>query len=119
MVRDPKVWLLQESWSQNADLSSAHRYGTVIPILGSQDHPGRSPGPSLFKLKKALEDYHPDDYIAYALADPAAVFLAGMVMAKEGLLKETVQWLRWERERATDGARTSGGYYTPTPILYK
>lgn len=116
--REPKVWLIQESWSQNADLSSAQRYGTVMPILTPQDHPGRMPGPALFKLKKALKDYHPDDYIAYGLADPAGLFLAGMVFARENMMKEPINWLRWERERDTEGERTKGGFYTPTKIIY-
>ncbi len=116
--REPKVWLLQESWSQNADLSSAQRYGTVMPILSADDHPGRMPGPAIFKIRKALKGYHPDDYVAYGLADPAAPFLAGMVFARENLLHQPVNWLRWERNRDTEGERTKSGFYTPTPILY-
>ena len=119
-AREPKVWLLQESWSRNADLSSAQRYGVVMPILSGQDAPGVAPGPALFKLKQRLvHDYHPDDYVVYALADPAAAFLAGMVFARENLIGQPVNWLRWERERAIDGQREAGGYYLPSQIEYR
>lgn len=118
MTREPTVWLLQHSYSPNVDLSSAQRYGKVVPILDTTDYPGRIPGPALFKLRKALADYHPEDYVCYGLSDPAAAFLAGMVFARQNLLREPVNWLRWERERSPAGDRI-GGFYTPTPILYK
>lgn len=119
MSREPKVWLLQESWKPDVDMSSAQRYGTVIPILTRLDVPGQAPGPCLFKLKHALRDYHPDDYVTYALSDPAAPFLAGMVFANEGLLREPVNWLRWDRERDINSQRTKGGYYIASKIEYR
>ncbi len=117
--RDPKVWLLQESWSRNIDLSSANRYGAITPILSGADMPSVAPGPSLFKLKAALKDYRPFDYVVYALSDPAAAFLAGMVFAREGLSREPINWLRWDRERSTEGERTNGGFYVPSHIEYR
>ena len=120
MEHEPKVWLLQESWSPKVDLSSANRYGAVHPILSTADQPSVAPGPSLFKLKQALRGgYHPNDYIVYALSDPATAFLAGMVFAREGLMKEPINWLRWERERDTSGQKMSGGFYVPTQIEYR
>lgn len=118
MDREPTVWLLQHSWSSNVDLSSAQRYGKVVTILDATDIPGRAPGPALFKLRKALKEYHPQDYVAYALSDPASLFLAGMVFARENLMREPVNWLRWDRERSPSGERLVGGFYTPTPIIY-
>ena len=90
----------------------------IVPILTANDIPGQSPGPAINKMRKALRDYHPSDYIVYALADPAAAFLAGIVFAKENLMHEPINWLRWDRERAIDGERTKGGFYTPTQINY-
>ncbi len=120
MSREPKVWLLQESWSQNVDLSSAQRYGLITPILAGGDKPSAAPGPAIFKLKQALvKDYHPDDFVAYGLADPASAFLAGLVFAKENLMREPINWLRWERERTTGGERMSGGFYLPSKIEYR
>lgn len=118
-TRTPNVWLLQESWSHSVDLSSAQRYGTIVPVLSGKDNPGQAPGPALFKLKHALRDYQPQDFVAYALADPAAAFLAGMVFAREDLMREPVNWLRWDRERSTDGERQRGGFYVPSLIQYK
>lgn len=119
-AREPIVWLLQESWSHSVDLSSAQRYGKVVPLLSGKDHPSQAPGPAIFKIKQTLlKEYRPGDYIAYALSDPACAFLAGMVFAKEGLDRDPINWLRWDRERAPDGERTGGGFYVPSTIHYK
>ena len=116
----PKVWLLQKSWNKNIDLSSAQRYGTITPILEGDDIPSLTPGPCLLKLKQALvKEYHPEDYICYALGDPATAFLAGMIFAREGLMRAPVNWLYWDRERDTEGNRTKGGYYVPSRIEYR
>lgn len=119
--REPIVWLIQESWTVNTDLSSAQRYGKIETILSSADVASLAPGPCLFKIRQAFKRYRPGDYICYALADPAAILLVGLVLAEQGLEREPIQWLRWERERTTDGKRVPGGvgFYVPTIIDIK
>jgi len=63
-----------------------------------------------------MQEYLPHDYICYTLADPAGIFLLAKVMGEDNLLRAPAQWLRWERERATDGRRTGGGFYVPSII---
>jgi hypothetical protein len=120
-TREPVVWLIQESWTVNADLSSAQRYGKIETILSSADVASLAPGPCLTKIRQAFKRYRPGDFICYALADPAAILLVGLVLAEQRLDREPIQWLRWERERTIEGKRVQGGigFYTPTIIDLK
>ncbi len=101
------------------DLSSAQRYGKLVPILDAEDHPSLTPGPSLFQLQKKLRDFNPErDYICHAGGDPMSLALALLVL-RDLNLKE-VQVLRWDRERSTQGERLAGGFYVPvlTPLRF-
>lgn len=99
------------------DLSSAQRYGKLVPILAQAQHASLTPGPSLFQMQKALRDFKPDrDFVCYAGGDPMALALALLTLRDYGFTE--VQVLRWDKERDLDGNRLAGGYYTPvrTPL---
>lgn len=107
----PNVWLTHET-DQERDLSSAHRYGTLRPLLSQSDRPGKTPGPAIWKIFKALkENYQPEDYICIPGGDPLAALLTGAALAM--LNVKEVNFLRYERERALDGSRTGAGFYVP------
>lgn len=100
----------------NKDLSSANRYGKIVPILSAGEQASLTPGPSLRLLQRGLKDFKPHDYICFPGGDPVGLALALLVLRDFGFKEVNV--LRWDRERKTDGTRTSGGYYTPvlTPL---
>lgn len=115
--REPIVWLIQEPTSVAADLSSAHRYGKVEVILSSADQPALAPAPSLMKIRAAFKRYRPGDFICHAMAEPMSLLLVGLVIAEQGLDRQPIHWLRWDRERDINGVRkVGGGFYTPTII---
>lgn len=110
-----RVFLLQNP-RKDFDLSSAEKFGTVVPVLGERDSPSLALAPALIKVRQALRDYNPEeDYLLAAGGDPLAIFLAGMIMTDEGLLsKGFVTWLRWDRNRDFDGRRDpTRGQYVP------
>lgn len=110
-----RVFLLQQS-RRDFDLSSAERYGTVVPVLGERESPSLALAPALIKIRKALRDYRPEkDFLLAAGGDQLASFIAGMVMTDEAILsKGYVTWLRWDRDRDFDGRRDSSkGEYVP------
>lgn len=99
------------------DLSSAQRYGKIIPVLEADDQPSITPGPSLFVMQKKLREFNPErDFVCHTGGDPMSLALA--LLALRDLNLKEVQVLRWDRERATNGERLSGGFYVPvlTPL---
>lgn len=113
----PPVYNRTEGKTVHKDLSSANRYGTLMPILSKGNQASLTPGPSLSELHRKLRHFNPDlDYICFAGGDPMSLALALLVL-RDMNVKE-VSILRWDRERSTDGVRTAGGFYTPvvTPL---
>jgi hypothetical protein len=110
-----RVFLLQRS-RRDFNLSSAERFGTVVPVLGERESPSLALAPALTKMRTALRDYDPtSDHLLAAGGDQLASFLAGMVLTDEGILRnDPVSWLRWDRARDFDGRRDpSNGSYEP------
>jgi len=100
------------------DFSSAARYGSLDVVFNdSRFQPSLAPGPSAFELRKAFRDFDPnEDYVLVSGGDPLGVLLAGQVLGTM-FPRETIQALRWERERAIDGQRTEGGgFYMPVKL---
>ncbi len=94
------------------DLSSAQRYGKVLHILGPRDQASLAPGPCLFKIKKTLRDFNPEtDFLCYAGGDPHTLLLVGFALRDLNI--RDARFLRWERERDTEGRRKPGGFYVP------
>ena len=96
------------------DLSSANRYGAVKFLLDSKDHASVMPGQVRHKLAKALQDFRPEDYIFHPGGDNIAVLMAGSILRDLGFRE--VQWLKWDKERGTDGKPLPGGFYSPVKL---
>jgi hypothetical protein len=98
------------------DLSSASRYGKLIPVLEADEQPSLTPGPALNKAKGKLQDFKQEDYVCYAGGDAVALALALLVLRDMGFRR--VNLLRWERELQLDGTRSGQGFYVPveTPL---
>lgn len=117
------VYVVQDP-GRGRDLSSADRLakasgGTMRICLAADAQPGMVPTHGLLKLRKELQDIRPEDMICWPGGDPTSAVLAGIVLAERARAGQldSVQWLRWERERDIDGTRRSGlGYYVPVTI---
>lgn len=118
------VYLIQEPRDRSRegaplskDLSSAQRYGRIIPILSSAEHPAITPGPCMFKLEKALRRFDEGDYICFAGGDPLGLALTVIALQRAGVRE--AKFLRWERERDPSGHRTGNGFYVPVLITLR
>lgn len=119
---EPTVWLIQQPkgikkdgtyWEP--DLSSATKFGKIIPLLEPNDRPSLLPAPTYRKMETGLCAYSPGDYFLWAGGDPCALFMAGSIAQRLGY--PDVQFLRWERSRNEYGQR-EGGYYIPVTLRF-
>jgi hypothetical protein len=101
------------------DLSSAARYGVIMPIFEIGDRPSLLPAQHLMKARKVLRDFEEErDYILWAGGDPIAPFLIGTALRELPINSYT--YLRWEKERGLDGRRNPNmGYYVPVKVRLK
>lgn len=98
------------------DFSSANRYGTVKFAISEHNSPSRVPGQAMIEARRSLKGFREDiDYISCSGGDPVAMFVLGSVLKDMGVKR--VKYLRYDRERSTDGRRTGAGFYTPTTIV--
>lgn len=113
--KEATVWVIQPPTKGGVDYSSASRYGLIQFLLDPEDSGSSSPTIVLNKLRKAVKEIKPEDYLVWAGGDPWNNFLAGWVM---GELKEprSVNILVWERERSIDGTPNKNGFYYPLKI---
>lgn len=96
------------------DLSSAQRYGQLMFLLNRADRPSTMPGPCLRKIQQGLKDFTPEDYLFFPGGDHVGLMLTGTVLRDMGFRE--VQWLKWEKERDTQGKLMPGGFYVPIKI---
>ena len=97
------------------DLSSANRYGAIHFVISSRNTPSLMPGPAMLEARQNLCDFDPaKDYLSWSGGDPLAMLLVGAVLAENGV--RDVKFLRYDRDRGTDGRRTGGGFYTPITV---
>jgi len=97
------------------DLSSAQRYGKVVFLLTRQDKPATLPGPCHRKLAQGLKNFRPDDFLFFPGGDFLALLQTGGILRDMGFRK--VQYLKWEKERDTDGKQKDGGFYMPVEVM--
>jgi hypothetical protein len=111
-LAEPIVFLLQEP-TTSRDLSSAEKYGKIIPIIGAEEKPSINIAAALNKMLRAMSTYSPEnDFVCFAGSDPIVQFLLGI--AAERLQISEITHLIWQKDRsATD--RTSG-YYLPKKV---
>lgn len=112
--KEPRVFIPQEATSEK-DLSSAMRYGVVVPIIGVYERPANNTRHTMAKLYEALESFDPEnDFICLAGGDPIMGLLTGVVLERLGI--ESFKQLYWTRERDDDGNRLSVGTYLPRSV---
>ena len=116
----PTVYVIQAprqtSNGVGVDLTSANDFGQIEFILPSYAQPSLDPEGAMRDLRRAFENFGPEDYVASVGGDPAAIFLAGLVLPE--FFSGEIRWLRWERRRDVKGNRDGTGYYLPTKIPY-
>lgn len=96
------------------DLTSAQKYGTLVPIFTRSDRPTIRPQQAIEKAKLALRDFREDDYVLWATGDPCGLFIVSSILAQKGFTR--VSYLRWERTRNAYGERDGSGLYVPLII---
>lgn len=125
-TRERTVWLLHEPRQRmqregeqrsvvTVNTEDARAFGVVRPILPASVYPSMAPGPALRDMERALRDYVPGDSLLYAPADPIAPLLAGLVLQAQGLTREPLRWLRWEKHRRPAPGEPAG-FYVPVTI---
>jgi hypothetical protein len=112
----PVIWRLQEPPPRveyTRDYGSLPRLGRVITILSHSECPSVNSVACEVKMKEALTQFRPGDYILWCGGDPMTAFLAGKVLAQLGI--NDARWLRWDREVGEGGRRMRSGTYVPVP----
>ena len=74
---------------------SAKEYGDFVFLLPEFSQIIFSPGPIVFKLRKLLKDYTPDDYLLLT-GDPAIIGIACSVVSE--LTNGKFNLLKWDRQ---------------------
>lgn len=92
------------------DLSSAQKYGTLIPIFTRSDRPALRPSTAITKAQRVLESFSPADHILWTGGDPCGL---AIIMAVLGKRHEVISFLKWENYRDEMGNRNGTGYYAP------
>ena len=79
-MSERKVYLIQEvpgtkAGTPKINIVGATKYGDVIPLLPELSQIIFSPGPLIFKLRKLLRNFRPEDYLLLT-GDPAIIGVA-------------------------------------------
>lgn len=89
-----RIWLVQFP-TNNADFSSASRYGEIVTVLDKNDRPSQMPGQNLHKVRRILKDFEPGDFILWAGGDPLAMQLVGIALAELNI--KSYNFLSWDK----------------------
>ena len=74
------------------------KYGDIVTLLPEFSQIILSPGPLVFKLRKLLKNYTPDDYLLLT-GDPAIIGVACSIVAD--LTNGKYNLLKWDRQEKT------------------
>lgn len=102
------------------DLSSAAEHGKIEYIFGGGEKVYALPGPSLFKARKALENFDPEnDFILWpGVGDPMAFAITIQALMSHD--PHQIRYLYWDRKRTTSGERDrNSGFYVPVTSIIK
>ena len=102
------------------DLSSAAEYGKIEYVFAGGERVYALPGPSLFKAKKILRDFNPEeDYILWpGVGDPAALYATLLALMSHD--PASIRFLYWDRKRDSNGQRDrNSGFYVPCNFMIK
>jgi hypothetical protein len=102
------------------DLSSSAKYGPLEYIFDSSEKVYALPGPSLFKARKILRNFNPEeDYFLWPnVGDPMACIISTIALAERNI--DFFRILYWDRKREVSGERKRNeGFYIPIKISLK
>ena len=99
-MSERKVYLVQEvpgtkAGTPKINIVGATKYGDVIPLLPELSQIIFSPGPLVFKLRKLLKDFQPDDYLLLT-GDPAIIGVACSIVSD--ITNGKYNLLKWDRQ---------------------
>ena len=99
----PVVYIIQELpgtkiGTPKFNIMGAQKFGTLKTLLSEHSQIILSPGPLIFKLRKLLDKYTPDDYLLLT-GDPAIIGVACSIVADKTGGKFNL--LKWDRQEKT------------------
>ena len=94
------VYLVQEvpgtkSGTPKINIVGATKYGDVIPLLPELSQIIFSPGPLIFKLRKLLRNFRPEDYLLLT-GDPAIIGVACSIVSD--ITNGKYNLLKWDKQ---------------------
>ena len=100
LERKKIVYVIQElpgtkAGTPKINIMSAKEYGDFVFLLPEFSQIIFSPGPIVFKLRKLLKNYTPDDYLLLT-GDPAIIGIACSVVSE--LTNGKFNLLKWDRQ---------------------
>ena len=107
------VYLVQDvpgtkAGTPKINIVGATDYGKVVPLLPELSQIIFSPGPLIFKLRKLLKDFQPDDYLLLT-GDPAIIGVACSIVSD--ITNGKYNLLKWDKQERK--------YYPITINLYE
>jgi|TARA_X000001382_G_scaffold130932_1_gene127945 hypothetical protein len=98
-----KVYVIQElpgttKGEPKFNIMGVQKYGDIVTLLPEFSQIILSPGPLVFKLRKLLKNYTPDDYLLLT-GDPAIIGVACSIVAD--LTNGKYNLLKWDRQEKT------------------
>ena len=99
-MSERKVYLIQEvpgtkAGTPKINIVGATKYGDVIPLLPELSQIIFSPGPLIFKLRKALANYRTRDYLLLT-GDPAIIGVACSIVSD--ITNGKYNLLKWDKQ---------------------
>ena len=103
LERKKIVYVIQElpgtkAGTPKINIMSAREYGDFVFLLPEFSQIIFSPGPLVFKLRKLLKDYTPEDYLLLT-GDPAIIGIACSIVSE--LTNGKFNLLKWDRQEKT------------------
>ena len=95
------VYLVQDvpgtkAGTPKINIVGAMKYGQIKSLLPELSQIIFSPGPLVFKLRKLLKDFKPDDYLLLT-GDPAIIGLSTAIVAEYTGMFNLLKWDRQEK----------------------
>ena len=99
-MSERKVYLIQEvpgtkAGTPKINIVGAAKYGDVIPLLPELSQIIFSPGPLIFKLRKLLKNFRPEDYLLLT-GDPAIIGVACSIVSD--ITNGKYNLLKWDKQ---------------------
>ena len=99
-MKEKIVYVIQEipgtqSGSPKINIMGASKYGEFKFLLPEFSQIIFSPGPLIFKLRKSLKDYRPEDYILLT-GDPAIIGVACSIVSD--MTNGKYNLLKWDKQ---------------------